>query len=197
MEENHIETSQINYSEIEQLLQQTHTHTHKVCRLHGPTIHNTQKNEPSQEQIITEETPAPTPKALPLAPQDSQICKFFCNLCDEPVCLKCIQEGPHNSFAHQIIKIEKAAEIKLEKLRTNINSGILKERQSLVREIEVANYIQNTLLVKVFADIKGEMAKDFWAKIGNTERKVKDQVKVIRSCAWIFKLRSASRRRRN
>ena len=84
--------------------------------------------------------------------------------------------GPHNTFAHQIIDIEKASETKLFKLRREVNSNLLVERQKLIKNIEIANYVQNKLLVSVYSDIKGEISKDFWSKIQTTENFTNEQV---------------------
>jgi hypothetical protein len=178
MEENQENSSSVNYSQIEGMLGELKTQERALCRHHSKAPKTESNNN---FMIITEEshsnkTNTPKSKKTDVESFTPHQCTFFCNLCDEPVCLKCIQEGPHNTFAHQIIKIEKAAETKLEKLRATINSNLLPERQELIKEIEIANYIQNTLLVKVFSDIKSEMAKDFWTKIGSTERYINDQV---------------------
>lgn len=84
--------------------------------------------------------------------------------------------GPHNTFAHQIVEIEKAAESKLLKLRREVNSNLLTERQNLIKNIEIANYVQNKILLNVYSDIQDEISKDFWTKIQATENFTNEQV---------------------
>ena len=173
MEEKVAQSANINFSEIKGMVKEMKVNPQQLCKHHNQKEYE----QNTLVQIISAESLKENMNCSnSKMRKDAMQCVLYCNLCEEPVCLKCIQEGPHNTFAHQIIKIEKAAENKLKTLRNSINCTILKERQNLLQEIEVANYLQNSLLVKVFSDIKSEMAKDFWSKIGSTERYVNEQV---------------------
>jgi hypothetical protein len=174
MEDKMPSSMSINYSKIEGMLGDMKDDPRQLCKHHKKKTKKGSVNENillSEESLKENKNDSNTVKS-----SESNKCKFYCNFCEEPVCLKCIQEGPHNTFVHQIIKIERAAENKMQILRQKINSTILKERQELLKEIEIANYLQNSVLVNVFKDINEQMAKDFWSKIGSTERFVNEQV---------------------
>jgi hypothetical protein len=65
---------------------------------------------------------------------------YLCNTCDELACQKCIQEGPHNTSGHVLMKIDTAYKIRKGIIENNMNGPMAKKSSVLEHKMSILNF---------------------------------------------------------